>query len=687
MKDYAMKMSAFAVIALMLAVVAVPVVDASVDEPEQEAVDLPIYESGFWEDYIVTPVTFTALWVVNGLKNLLGLNGDPTNDDNAGDNEQIKEQFRELEAEKIETALNTMMGIINSVLPSDVDLWFFTSDYWQKNIEYNAADLWRLNGDFDDYANRLMGLSGLATNASTSLYNWQVAVDDAMNSVVDYSLKFSADEMYSSMSFMVQYGSHTLSQGTAPTEDDRLILDLTQFAFPSAGRTQVYIDTTLADVSPDKQYCNTLYVFGADANETVSIVDVETGARYNLSPGANDINAMNLVSGIYDVPEGIVLAGHITPLSTDYSAEVRGGLVFAKGDSMMYAIPADEDDSNTDLNIYNHTGKLLEKVSSLGLRINYDGPEGISNKTVNLVGSRTYEDDGGNDVVVTFDLIGQYDALVRQISTVAKNTYETGKATWMIFDTAEESNQYVRPSSISINAPGHQLTAEEYQAIYVLVMSEIVDYYINNSEDFDGISFYTDSLGLVCYGDIYKNGTLWVENAVFTPYNSEDQILETGDMVDWVGEGFAVIWAVKVDDFDAWKETDGNMSMSNSYYMDLSTDFKIDLKHMEEEGTVITYKDLSLNKINVYDPPDIPDPIPDPTPEEELEVLDAQIMMLLILVELGFIIILLGLITQITPLLWVGIIVIIFGLLWPQVVTSLLLDNFVWADLMPLGWI
>ena len=257
----------------------------------------------------------------------------------------------------------------------------------------------------------------------------------------------------------------------------------------------------------------------------------------------------------------------------------------------------------------------------------------------------------------------------------------------MIFDTAEESNQYVRPSSININAPGHQLTAEEYQAIYVLVMSEIVDYYINNSEDFDGISFYTDSLGLVCYGDIYKNGTLWVENAVFTPYNSEDQILQTGDMIDWVGEGFAVIWAVKVDDFDAWKETDGNMTMSKSYYMDLSTDFKIDLKHMEEEGTVITYKDLSLNKINVYDPPDIPDPIPDPTPEEELEVLDAQVMMLLILVELGFIIILLGLITQITPLLWVGIIVIIFGLLWPQVVTSLLLDNFVWADLMPLGWI
>ena len=61
--------------------------------------------------------------------------------------------------------------------------------------------------------------------------------------------------------------------------------------------------------------------------------------------------------------------------------------------------------------------------------------------------------------------------------------------------------------------------------------------------------------------------------------------------------------------------------------------------------------------------------------------------MLIILVELGFIIILIGLITNITPLLWVGIIVIVFGLLWPQVVTSLLLDNFVIGDLMPLGWI
>ena len=34
--------------------------------------------------------------------------------------------------------------------------------------------------------------------------------------------------------------------------------------------------------------------------------------------------------------------------------------------------------------------------------------------------------------------------------------------------------------------------------------------------------------------------------------------------------------------------------------------------------------------------------------------------MLIILVELGFIIILIGLITNITPLLWVGIIVIVF---------------------------
>ena len=55
----------------------------------------------------------------------------------------------------------------------------------------------------------------------------------------------------------------------------------------------------------------------------------------------------------------------------------------------------------------------------------------------------------------------------------------------------------------------------------------------------------TESVDLIVYGDIYYNGQLWMENAIFTPYMtvSQSQTLTAGEECEWGGPGFAMVWA------------------------------------------------------------------------------------------------------------------------------------------------
>ena len=212
------------------------------------------------------------------------------------------------------------------------------------------------------------------------------------------------------------------------------------------------------------------------------------------------------------------------------------------------------------------------------------------------------------------------------------------------------------------------------------IEQQMADYLDGNEEDFDGWTVNKESIGLYCYGTVMRDGKVWAENVVFTPYiTTSDQHLQIGTNT-WGGSGFGMVWA-QVENYSEW---DGTASLTRYQQLDLEEGDTIIIEKMVKEGKEITEIDLTRAQIQKWNTGSDPGQA---IGDEDIAVLDAQVLMIFIIVELGMILFLLGTVTGIRLLSIIGIIVAIVGLLWPQVFTSLLLGDFVWGDLKPFAWL
>ena len=669
------KLAAVASILIVLTMTFVPVADAStgaeLDSPVVESEEVPEYDL-----LLVTALFFIGLFAAGAITGYVAgelLDNSVSDEDNAGNQEAVNQAFRMSESEKLVFAANTAKNIIATVLPADAELWFFTGDYWQKSIEYVVCDTWMQNNSgYSDYMNDIMVGTGLQTNAANYLYTWGAAIDNSYNNIFShYAEKIAPNNYASGISVSLDYGSGSFDITAA---DGDFYTDFCQIVRPSGSMTHVYLDTEDAEYD-EMSYCKTLYVFG-DSGATIRYVGpdtngVTTGQTFTLNQGVNDITGRGMPSGVYALENGHAYAGRFVPLSTTNAASVYGGMVVNNGGDLSYFMPnADE----STLTMYNSANAVVSNtISNVSFNVEYNGPDGNRTVTSSILGQN---DDEGQH----YNLIGQFDDLVQQISVVAYNTHVVGEATWGIFDRAEESSSVVKPSSIVINIPGVELTATDYQGIYISAMKQMADYLDGNEEDFDGWTVNKESIGLYCYGTVYRDGQVWAENIIFTPYiTTSDQHLHIGTNT-WSGSGFGMVWA-QVDNYDSW---DGQASLTRYQQLDLEEGDTIFINKMVKGGEEITEIDLTRAQIQKWNSgSDGGGAVTD----TDITVLDAQIMMLFIIVELGAILALMGMMSGIRLLFIIGIIVAIAGVLWPQVFTSLLLGDFVWGDLAPFAWL
>lgn len=671
------KLITIASVLVMASVAIIPAADAStgaeLESPIHYADSEELPEYGFpWLVAIFLVGIFAsgvgAGYVANDL-----LGDGSSDEDNAGNQEAVNQAFRKAEAEKISFAADTAKNIISTILPADTELWFFTSDYWQKMIEYAVCDMWYVNNPgYNDIMNDAMVGSGLPSNAANYMYTWSAAIDNSYNNLVRYFINEIATENYSEgMEFYIDYGTGRFSMDNSVTDEDVIMMDITQIAKPDSVGTCVYIDTESREFD-DNPYCHTLYVFG-DSGATLTFMGpsgtTAEGTTYTLNKGANNIDLLNMPSGVYSLESGHTYAGNLIPLSTDNATNVYGGMVIQQGGSLNYFVPTADDMS---MALYNGNDDIVaNNISSITLNVGYNGPNGNETETSMILGTNNQ---------VASDIIGMYDDLVQQITRVAYNAHIAGEAAWEIFDIAEESNPFIKPSSIVLNIPNMEMTSADLTGTYIAAMRQILDYGLGNMEDFDGWVTNIENVGLYVYGDIIRDGKVWAENVVFTPYSTTaDQHLQIGTNV-WNGSGFGMIWA-QVDDYSQWS---GQASASQYMITDLEPGDVIMIEGMYKQGEPITEIDLNRAEIQKWNSGSDEG---DGTEDEDISVLDAQILMLFIIVELGLIIILIGMVTGMSFLSIIGIIVMIVGVLWPQVFTSLLLGDFVGADLMPLGWV
>jgi len=209
-------------------------------------------------------------------------------------------------------------------------------------------------------------------------------------------------------------------------------------------------------------------------------------------------------------------------------------------------------------------------------------------------------------------------------------------------------------------------------------MMNIADYWETNGGKIGDIDFITnlESVDLYVYGDIYYNGTLWMENAIFTPYLtvSEEQVLTVGTETAWGGPGYAMVWA-QVERYNLW---DKSTSTTQHYLLNLDSNYTIQVKNIVKSGSEVNSITLTPTVIKRYttDPGSV---TPGPEPKETL---DSSTLILIIMIELAIIFLLLGYIGgQPLPGAIAAVIVLVIGLLFSDVIVQLLNGTFEWPKL------
>lgn len=670
--DWKLKMTAFLIVALMLAVSAAPVAYASVENEAEEteyAASEDIYGWGS-TDPISIGLNMVAGYLVGIYDWIKGLIDDKDDGDSgsAGDQEAIYQAMRKAYASNITYASDVTVSIVSSILPQDADLWFFTTDSWQKTIEYVVAENWfKDNEGYAEYMDSMMVRSGLPSNSANYLSNWNMTIDMTFDGLAQYSYKLGQNDYGKDMVYKIVIGDLEIEQDSAPQQDQLIMLDMTQFVKPTSSNKMVYIDADLTDYGKSHDFCKTIYVMGRN---TVTIVN-SNGHEYTLQPGMNDIVELGLTTGVYELSVNATYAGPFVPLGNSTAAEVSGGMVVKKGTELVYLMPS----ASGGLNVYDANGVSKGVASTMTLSVKYVGPDGEDTVSSVIVGKTS----SGKAI----NIIQDYDNLVQQIAVVTESTNNAAQALWEIFDACEANNKYVKPSSLVINVPGYTISAAEYKAIYIQAMRQIAAYGTEHESELLSVVTNVESIGLYCYGNIYNNGKLWAENVVFTPYiTTDNQTLKVGEMVAWGGEGFAMIWA-KTSSYSEW---DGKVSLSTATLTDLNTKFTLEISKMVRNGEEIDEITLERSEIQKIIDPYVPD-TPDPVDPEDIKVLNAETLVMIIFLELAAILILLGILFGFNAFLIIaGIIVAIIAVLWPQTITALLLGNLTMKDLIPFGW-
>ncbi len=582
----------------------------------------------------------------------------------ASDQEEVHKQLREMKAEDLKLVLDTIANISGNMIPADTTLWTFTSSYWNRATELVVAEFWDQDVEYNPEAVTHRAL--LRTNIENYLYNWQASIDKSYNNVLN-NRKYMVGDCWGDLAFNISWaqGSEIATADSATP----FYLDLTQYVKGAPAHSTVYIDANHWDSAGtyDVSTSGTIYNLGTTSVtlEQIKVYDSDM-PRNTIEIGAGEsVQTKNTDTGLYEIVEGgAFIAGPLTMAASDNAAEVGGCLVFNSGTKTIYALPSD---NNVVIGTSGLTGTV--ESSRFELKLTYTGTK-LTESVSPICGSTKNVDN--------VNLIRDWDLLVKKTNTIVGLADEAGETLWGIFDAAQKSNSFLSPSSVTTTVEGVDLTVAQQQAIYIQAMTYIGEYWKENGGILTEAEFITnlESIGLMVHGDIYYNGQLWMEDAIFTPYMtvSAEQELITGSEVKWSGSGFAMVWAQK----ESLADWNGDPSVDQHYLMNLDSNYSIVVNEIEKDGVPTGKVILTPTIIDrATGDPDDPSELPEP-----VKVLDGGTLIMIIMIELAIILFLIGYLLG-QPMIGaiVAIIVILLALVASETVASIFLGTFSWSGL------
>ena len=689
----AMKALAIASIAIIMVAAFAPAAYAAEDETDYRYMTLAEIREEIYGDsdepvYGLDPLTIAfALGLTAGA--IIGFSAGyligSNLASNAYDEQKMNTEFSKMEAGTLEVALNTALHLITSVLPSDTHLWFFTTDYWNKMMEYMVYEAWTAeNAGFDFNSRNLVYNTGLIRNAADYIYTWSNSIDQAYNHIFDRIGNWTGGdgiEYTEDMRLNIQWegrevtATNGLSSNGVPYSD--LTIDFNQYISVDEP-TVVYIDMETGNSGFTDRNSGMMYNF-TGSNKTITKLDSPSaGTSMTLSSGANDIT--DLPSGMYLLPAGnyagplITLVGE--GMNDEYpSGVVTGSLVINDG-STPYLFLSDGVENGATYTVYNSTGTRLGTTDYLTITIDEVGG-GVTDSVLlgNDPDNKTY-----------LDILTAYKGLIDTISDVILRTYEVGDATWTIFDTCEASSSSIHPSTVKVPTPEEGVTTEEYLALYLDAMAQVHDYAEIHGNDLDGLEITVDfgSLDLVCYGTIYVNGEAMARNVIFSPYvHTQEQTIYAGQSNTFKGVGSAIIWDSE-ESFDDWNQ---QMSLTQAAAMELNSSCVLEIETIVDQGEEVPSYTFEFNHIPAGGTGSDGDDGNADNIGHVPDTMDVTLFYALIIAELGLIIILLGRMMNMEILMLVGIIILAIGVMIPGAIEGLLTGTFEWNQLVPFGWI
>lgn len=372
----------------------------------------------------------------------------------------------------------------------------------------------------------------------------------------------------------------------------------------------------------------------------------------SLSAGANDVSA--LPAGFYRLTPGVYGGPFLSSTSLN-SAPVEGAMGIICDDKIGYVVSEGEN-----------------------LKIHYNGLNYVSsNLDYQITGGGDPQDSHGAPKA----LVQSYADYINQLTDLLYESAQAAMVMWSISAQANDSNILLSPSSIIPNLTNVGINAAQAYALYILSLDQIAQYNANYGGQLQAgmTKVSAESLDLYCHGTIYNaDGTPAVSNAIFTPYVYLTDWLISANQFNTFGQnGLIMIWDIAdtaigwdiadADDYQAVVVSKGMYFMADEILYEGATVQSIKLD-VDEVQRISVFDEISWQR------PDTP------------AVLDASILIMIIMIELGIILALLGYIMRYPPLIIIGAIIALVGVFASEWIARVALGLEGFWDWLPWRW-
>lgn len=437
--------------------------------------------------------------------------------------------------------ISGMLGELLGPSVNTAELMAFTNSYFERMGELAACEQWTANGTMN--ADNILLTSTVVKEYSTLL----LSEYNAMDSIFEYTNDMTISYVVGSQSYTTT-NSHiyagigtTVSTGSA----DRVYL----YGYEDGDETSGH-----------------LYVYGGSA-----VIKSTNGSTYQLSEGDNDLHALDVPNGYYELQTGRTYIGSMMSSLSSDKATLCPAAVLDGASSLLYI-------TNTASGVYMLNGNKV--VSS----VQYAITDSDSTSTV--------------DITNMFTIIGN---ILNASNLLMSNTVNAASAAWSVFNTAGSASSMVSPSSLIPNLENMDFTDDQIYLIYMSALQQMSDYFDTATGNFDAsdILVSENSLDLICQGTIYTNSykTTEIINGYFTPMcYLRDQRVEVGTNA-WMQTGLAMVWN---KNSDGTYYSAGLVVLESGNYMDITSMVYRDTTY-STTGNGVTLHITSLTALNGFD--------------------------------------------------------------------------------------